>query len=218
MSALFAVVSVYSPASVLAHDTSPSSNSSPAAFSSVHRFSNLYGTVLSCGDFLSSSHLLAHNSDSHHLSSSSSSSSFSLNGVPLDLRTLLRSHLLNYRDDIRGESAHHSSNGHHRFNATIRWEVRAVANYRTSASSSSSSNRAGAYEYAHNRAGLRYGNIYDGTLSFAPFDVGAFVPDIHDAYYRCLLHLQQGVLASREVRLQAGKCTIYCSELLENSC
>ena len=196
----------------LAHDQSTSSSISTSS-TSVHRFSNLYGTVLSCADYLSTT-FHAH-ADKPQQSSGSSvplSPQFTINGVQLDLRTLLRSHLLNYRDDIRDQQQHnshlhHSSNN--RFNVTIRWEVRTLEtgpNFRSSSQSSSNTpNRAASYELSHDRANLRYSNIFDGTLSFAPFEVGAFVPDIHDAFYRCLLHLPQGVLASREVRVQAGR-------------
>lgn len=212
-------------------------NSSP----SVHRFSNLYGTVLSCADyFSSSSSSIAHHQTGGNLNqdrASSSSSSlpssqpqFSINGVQFDLRALLRNSPQQpidpqFQDHLH--SLHHNSqqqqnSAYRGFNVTIRWEVRSLssstsssssstANYRSSSSSSSSkspNNVHQNYDFAHDRASLRYSNLIDGTLSFAPFDSGAFVPEIHDAAYRCLLQLgpQVGVLASREVRVQAGKC------------
>ena len=184
---------------------------------SVHRFSNQYGTVLSCSDYLVSSFTQTSTS-----SSSSLSPPLILNGVQLDLRTMIRNYVINRRDQNDQQSSQHRQ--HHsplmnRFNITIQWEVRPINNLygRTpSSSGSSSSSSSGStmgsmnvvnrqYDIAHDRANLRYSNSIDGTLSFTPFDQGSFVAEIHDAYYRCLLQLPQGSLASREIHVQAGK-------------
>lgn len=208
---------------------------SPITRTSVKRFSNLYGTVVSCVDYLLSGVTISpvntgansHNGNNnnnngvhhHH----SFSRLFTVNGIQLDIVSALNNN--NYRDQSRltdtgsdaigtgkvnyGEQQQHQQQQQ---NYTFSWQVRTNVNsnkYRHSSTASTSgvkSNPVDPFVQVFNRANQRYVNSIDGTLSFAPFEQGEFVPEIHDAYYQCLLHLPQGILTSQEIHIQAGKC------------
>lgn len=180
-----------------------SSSSSSSSRSSVHRFSNLYGTIIHCQDYLqpitttkssSSSSTLTTNSINHHMSHllprpSSSTAKSSLlmieNGLEHDLQSMLDLAYQQYSNNISFE-----------------WQV--GFQQQSSQQSSSSSLQ---YQKAIDLAQLRSTNPKDGTLALSPFGLDSFIPDVHDAYYRCLLHMPNGygIITSRELHLQAGR-------------
>lgn len=186
---------------------------------STKRFSNLYGTVLSCSDYLLPDIL---DGNRNHRNPQ-------LRKPLSDLTSVLSSHkATNYRDresDAATSTTKVNFGAEHQplFNVSITWQVRSNVNsnkYHHSYTSVSSLGKAslasGAnkptttadhqqFRKVNNHANLRYINPTEGTLSFSPFDSIDFLPDIHDAYYQCLVRLPQGVLISREVHLQAGK-------------
>ena len=130
---------------------------------------------------------------SHLLPRPSSSSSSSLimmdNGYEHDLQSML-------------ELAYHQYSN----NISFEWQVGYHQQPQQSSSSSSSSSSL-QYQKAIDLAQLRSTNPMVGTLALSPFELDSFIPEIHDAYYRCLLHMPNGfgVVTSRELHLQAGK-------------
>lgn len=187
---------------------------------SVHRYSSLYGTILHCQDYLtltSNSFNSHHNNDPtgrsihshHHLMDHHNS------GINTRLRDLQAIFDMTYRQQQQQQQQYSN-------NITFEWQVSSMSGSGKSSSSSSSSSSASAssnhynsnnqhYQRAYDHSNLRYTNIYDGTLALAPFEWDSFVKDVHDAYYRCLLIMPQGIIASREIHLQAGKFSILFS-------
>lgn len=190
--------------------------SSTPITASVHRYSSLYGTILHCQDYLtlaSNSFNNHHNNDPtgrsihshHHLIDHHNS------GINTRLRDLQTIFDMTYRHQQQQQQQQQYSN-----NITFEWQVRVMSSLSGAAKSDSSSSSSSSsinhynsnnqqYQRAYDHSNLRYTNIYDGTLALAPFESDSFAKDVHDAYYRCLLIMPQGIIAGREIHLQAGK-------------